>query len=37
MARIIIIDDDDALRDTLVRILTEAGHTIASTVNGFEG
>ena len=37
MARIIIIDDDDALRDTLVRILTEAGHTVAATVNGFEG
>ena len=37
MARIIIIDDDDALREALVRILTEAGHTVAATVNGFEG
>ena len=37
MARIIIIDDDDALRDTLVRMLTESGHSVAATVNGFEG
>ena len=37
MARIIIIDDDDVLRDTLVRMLTESGHSVAATVNGFEG
>ena len=37
MARIIIIDDDDILRETLAGVLTEAGHTVATTANGFEG
>ncbi len=37
MARIIIIDDDDVLREILARMLTEAGHTVTVTTNGFEG
>ncbi len=37
MARIIIIDDDDMLRDILARMLTEAGHSVTGTTNGFEG
>jgi CheY-like chemotaxis protein len=37
MARIIIIDDDEVLRETIARILTVAGHSVAVTVNGFEG
>ena len=37
MPRIIIIDDDAVLRETLARILTEAGHNVTVTVNGFEG
>lgn len=37
MARIIIIDDDDVLREILARMLTEAGHNVTATANGFEG
>jgi DNA-binding response OmpR family regulator len=38
MARIIIIIDDDAvLREILARILTENGHSVMITANGFEG
>ena len=37
MPKIIIIDDDEVLRETLARVLREAGHTVTVTVNGFEG
>jgi CheY-like chemotaxis protein len=37
MARIIIIDDDAVLREILTRLLTEAGHNVTVTTNGFEG
>jgi CheY-like chemotaxis protein len=37
MARILIIDDDEALRKTLELTLTAAGHSVTVTPNGFEG
>ena len=37
MARIIIIDDDDVLREIITRMLTEAGHSVTATATGFEG
>ncbi len=37
MARILVIDDDDAFRDTLVRMLGELGHTPAAAANGLDG
>ena len=37
MARIIIIDDDAVLRETLLTLLTEAGHSAVAATNGFEG
>jgi len=37
MARIIIIDDDEGLRNTLGRVLKGAGHTVATAINGYQG
>jgi DNA-binding response OmpR family regulator len=37
MARIILIDDDEMLRNTVARSLTAAGHTVALAANGFDG
>jgi DNA-binding response OmpR family regulator len=37
MARILIIDDDEALGKTLELTLREAGHAVTVTKNGFEG
>lgn len=36
MARILIIDDDEAVRALLLQMLLEAGHTAVAAVNGFE-
>jgi DNA-binding NtrC family response regulator len=35
--RILIIDDDDAVRESLGRMLQTAGHTVETAVNGEEG
>lgn len=37
MARILLIDDDDAVRSLLHRVLTERGHTVVEATNGDEG
>ena len=37
MARIIIIDDDEGLRNTLGRVLTAAGHSVSVAINGYQG
>jgi len=37
MARILLIEDNDALRTTLVELLTLAGHTVAEAGNGRDG
>ena len=37
MARIIIIDDDEGLRNTLSRVLTAAGHQVVIAINGYQG
>ena len=37
MARIIVIDDDEALREVLAKALTDAGHNVAAAANGFDG
>jgi len=37
MARILIIDDDDALRGIIVKSLTHAGHQVIQTNNGRKG
>lgn len=37
MARIILIDDDELLRNTVARSLTAAGHVVAVAGNGFDG
>jgi DNA-binding response OmpR family regulator len=37
MARIIIIDDDEGLRNTLSRVLIAAGHRVAIAINGYQG
>jgi len=37
MARIILLDDDDVFRETMVRVLTELGHHVRSAANGFDG
>lgn len=37
MARILIIDDDEVLLRTMSRILTHAGHRVASARDGAEG
>jgi CheY-like chemotaxis protein len=37
MASIILLEDDDVFRETLVRVLTDAGHTVRAAGNGFDG
>jgi len=37
MARIIILEDDDVFRETMVRVLTDAGHSVRAADNGFDG
>lgn len=37
MAHILLIEDDDGVRDLLRVILTDRGHTVISTINGKEG
>jgi CheY-like chemotaxis protein len=37
MARIIVVDDDDTFRDSLVAMLSGAGHEPVAAVNGLEG
>lgn len=37
MARILVIDDDDALRDMLALSLTTAGHEVVTADNGMKG
>ncbi len=33
-ARVLLVEDDDSLRDTLVEVLTEEGHEVRSAPNG---
>jgi CheY-like chemotaxis protein len=33
-ARVLLVEDDDSLRDTLVEVLTEEGHELRSAPNG---
>ena len=37
MARIILMEDDDLFRETIMRVLTEAGHSVKAAANGFDG
>lgn len=37
MARIILIDDDELLRNTVARSLTASGHQVSVAGNGFDG
>jgi CheY-like chemotaxis protein len=37
MARILVIDDDDAVRLTIRRVLERAGHAVEMAVNGLDG
>lgn len=37
MARILVVDDDEILRTTLVQTLAATGHTVLSADNGFDG
>jgi DNA-binding response OmpR family regulator len=37
MARILVIDDDDSLRDIMTMMLTEAGHTVRQASDGRKG
>ncbi len=37
MARILIIDDDESIRELLLQMLLMAGHTAVTAINGFEG
>ena len=37
MARILVIDDDEAFRDLLLDMLREAGHVAVAAINGMEG
>ncbi|HEX6361509.1 MAG TPA: response regulator [Albitalea sp.] len=37
MARILVIDDDAAVRDTIARVLRRAGHEVDMAENGVEG
>lgn len=37
MLRILLIEDDAAIRGLLVRMLTAAGHEVAASTNGAEG
>lgn len=37
MARVLIIDDEEMVRETMRQMLEEAGHTVAEAKNGDEG
>lgn len=37
MARVLIIDDEEMVRETMRQMLEEAGHTVAEAKNGNEG
>lgn len=37
MARIILIDDDELLRNTVARTLVASGHQVSVAANGFDG
>jgi CheY-like chemotaxis protein len=37
MAHILVVDDDDAVRGTMRRILERAGHTVEVASNGIDG
>jgi len=37
VARILIIDDDTTLRETMLMLLSEAGHGVVGAVDGLEG
>jgi CheY-like chemotaxis protein len=37
MSRILVIDDEPAVRDAMRRILERAGHTVDTAANGVEG
>ena len=37
MAQIILLEDDDVFRETLIQVLTKAGHTVKAATNGFDG
>ena len=37
MARIILLEDDDVFRETLVQVLGKAGHHVRAATNGFDG
>jgi two-component system, OmpR family, response regulator SaeR len=37
MARILIIDDDEAIRYMLLETLSASGHNVVATTNGLEG
>ena len=37
MARIILLEDDDVFRETLVQVLSKAGHAVKAATNGFDG
>src|SRR4051812_31265715 len=37
MAQILVIEDDDSIRQLISLVLTDAGHTIVEAVNGREG
>ena len=37
MARVLVVEDEQALRDNLVRILSAEGHQVATAIDGEEG
>jgi CheY-like chemotaxis protein len=37
MARIILLEDDDVFRETLIQVLSKAGHSVRAATNGFDG
>ncbi|HKU60677.1 MAG TPA: response regulator [Gemmatimonadales bacterium] len=37
MARILVIDDEQAVRDTLARVLQREGHEVLTAIDGVEG
>ena len=35
-ARVVVVDDDDAVREVTEMVLAGAGHSVRATANGFE-
>lgn len=35
-ARVVVVDDDDVVREVTEMVLVEAGHSVRATANGFE-